>query len=68
MSPSGAHIQALFPEATVKGFDRRVVGRLPTSAEIPNDGVGVRPQIHRGTDEFAAVVAVDPLWQAALVT
>src|SRR5215207_8782887 len=60
------HVQTLFPEAPVERLDRRVVRRLAAAAEVEDDSVGVRPQVHRGTDELGPVVAVNPLRQSAL--
>ena len=60
------HVQTLFAEPAVEGFDRRVVGRLAAPTEVQDHAVRVRPEIHRGADELGAVVAVDPLRQSAL--
>ena len=60
------YVQAFVPEAAIERFDRRVVGRLAPMAEVQDDLIGVRSEIHRGADELAAVVAVDPLRQPAI--
>ena len=60
------HVQTFFAEPSIKRFDGGVVGRLATAAEVEDHAVGVRPQVHRGTHELGAVVAVDPLRQSAL--
>jgi hypothetical protein len=59
-------VQALLSKPAIEGFDRGVVRRLAAAAEVEDDAVGVRPEVHRGADELGAVVAVDPLWQSAL--
>src|SRR5918992_47058 len=59
------HVQTLFAESSVEGFDRRVVRRLASTTEVEDHAVGVRPEIHGRTDELGAVVAVDALRQAA---
>ena len=50
------HVQTFFAEPSVERFDGRIVGRLAPAAEVENYSVGVRPQIHRGTDELGAIV------------
>ena len=60
------HVQTLFAESSVEGFDGRVVRRLAATTEVDDDAVGVHPQVHRRADELGAVIAVDPLRQAAL--
>ena len=57
------HVQTLFPKPTIERLDRGVVRRLPAATEVENHAVRVRPQVHRGTDELAAIVTVDPLRQ-----
>ena len=39
---------------------------LPRRHEVGTDLVRVRPEVHRGAHELAAVVAIDPLRQAAV--
>ena len=39
---------------------------LPPPAEVENHAIGIRPQIHRGTDELRAVVTVNALRQATV--
>ena len=58
-------VQTLLSKPTIEGFDRGVVGRLAASAEVEDHAVGVRPQVHRGTDELGPIVAVDALRQSA---
>src|SRR5215467_4438709 len=60
------HVQTLFAEPSVERFDGRVVGRFASTTEVEDDPFGVRPEIHRGTDELGTVVAVDALRQSAL--
>jgi hypothetical protein len=60
------YVQAFFPEAAVEGFDGRIVRRLATSAEVEDDAIRVGPSVHRRADELRSVVAIDPLWQAAV--
>ena len=50
------HVQALFAKPPVERLDGGVVRRLASTAEIKNDPVAVRPQIHRGADELRAVI------------
>src|SRR5688572_2990636 len=59
------HVQTFFAEASVERFDDGVVRGLASPAEVENDAIGIRPEVHRRTDEFRTVVAVDPLRQAA---
>ena len=60
------YVQAFFTEPPVERFDGGIVGRLAPATEVENDAVGIRPEIHRGTDELRTVVTVDALGQAAL--
>src|SRR5687767_9827114 len=60
------HVQTFFAESSVEGFDGRVVRRFTPTTEVEDHAVGVRPQVHRRTDELGAVVAIDPLRQTAL--
>ena len=43
-------VEAFCPEASVEGFDERVVGGRPCSAEVECDAVGVSPQIQVAGD------------------
>ena len=60
------HVQTVETQASIEGFDHGVVRGLAAPAEVQDHAVGVRPQIHRGTDELGPVVAIDPLRQSAL--
>ena len=60
------HVQAFFAEPPVERFDSGVVRRLAATAEVEDDAVRIRTQIHRRTDELGPVVAVDALWQSPL--
>ncbi len=60
------HVQTLLAKPPVERFDRGIVGWFAPTTEIENHAVGIGPEIHRGTDELGAVVAVDALRQAAL--
>src|SRR5215216_1938683 len=62
------HVQTLLSEPTVEGFDRGVVGRFAATTEVQDDAVGVRPEVHRGTDELRSVVAVNALRHSSLET
>lgn len=57
------HVQTVFAKPSVERLDHRVVRRLAPATEVEDHAVGIRPEIHRGTDELRAVVAVDPLGQ-----
>ena len=58
-------VQTFFAESSVEGFDG-VVRRCTPTTEVEDHAAGVRPQVHRRTDELGAVVAIDPLRQTAL--
>ena len=53
-------IQALLPEATVEGFDERIICRLPRAGEIEDDPAAVSPKVELLGDEFWTVVPSAP--------
>lgn len=59
-------VEALRSKSAIEGFDRGVVGRLGPTTEVEDYLVRVRPEVHRGAPELAAVVAIDPPRQAAV--
>lgn len=60
-------VQALVPETAVERFDEGVVGRLAWPRIVERDPVVIGPAIQGQRNEFAAVVRLDPLRQAALM-
>src|SRR6201996_4709424 len=58
-------IQALGPEASVEGFDERIVRRLARPREVQGDAVGVGPKIKIARDELGSLVDPDRGWIAS---
>ncbi len=59
-------VQAVRAKPTVERFDRGIVGRFATSAEVQNDPIRVGPEVHRRADELCPVVTIDALRQSSL--
>lgn len=52
-------VQTLRAEASVEGFDERVVSRLARPAEVERDAIGVSPQIEIAGDKFRSLIDAD---------
>ena len=56
-------IQALSPEASVEGFDERIVGRLAWSREVQRHAALIGPQVEVARDELAALIDAGRRWR-----
>ena len=59
-------VQTVLAKSPIERFDHGIVRRFAASAEVEDDAVGIRPQVHRRADELGAIVAVDALRQPSL--
>lgn len=50
-------VQAFVPKRAIEGLDKRIVGRLPRTAELDLDFVVVGPEVDDVTGELTAVIA-----------
>ena len=55
------HIQAFVSKTAVERLDERIVRRLSGPRELHHNAIGIGPKIDQATDEFTAVIAVNPL-------
>lgn len=54
-------VQTLSAEASIEGFDERIVSRFARPTEVERDTIGIGPQIQIARDELGALIDADGL-------